>query len=183
MKTIIQEYNEFKDDIDTIAKHLTEIHGIHIICKKGCASCCTNLTVWPIEYYSILYNMQQDNVQNIEPSDQSCTFLKNNECQIYTYRPIICRTHGLPITFQEDENSTTQQVTFCEKNFTTLTTPDFHSQNTLNIDKVNQILYTFHYRYYKYCLENTTSPPINLESRIPLTQLIQDLKNNISLTN
>jgi hypothetical protein len=40
--------------------------------------------------------------------------LENGVCQLYAARPIICRTHGLPLLLGEAE---TRRVDYCPENF------------------------------------------------------------------
>lgn len=96
----------------------------YIKCKRGCSLCCSN-SYYPaselewrylkkgIENYfsnadieelhkkvwQIHKDRQEFTKQNANSDDFSyvCPFLKNNECSIYEYRPLVCRAHGLII--------------------------------------------------------------------------------------
>lgn len=164
---MIEKYIKFRNDIDKIIAYLENIHKEHMTCHKGCSNCCINLSVWPIEYYSIIEMMKRDNfsIQQIEKTQESCCFLKESCCQIYPYRPIICRTHGLPVAFKEQEEDEHCQVSFCEKNFTTAQNLEFHSQNTLSLEEVNRILYILNYEFVKQ--HDNMTPDL----RIPLMKL------------
>jgi Fe-S-cluster containining protein len=43
-----------------------------------------------------------------------CPFLLNGSCSVYAARPIICRTHGLPILYKGKLKS---EISVCRKNF------------------------------------------------------------------
>jgi Fe-S-cluster containining protein len=62
-------------------------------------------------------------------------------CQIYPFRPIICRTHGLPLAYwQEDSKPPGYGIIFCDQNFNAAHEICFDANNTLNMDQVNEKL-------------------------------------------
>jgi len=143
------EYITLIKKIDEEIARIEKIHKTQLNCKEGCDMCCVNLTVFPVEMEGILYKMELDGFDtgNIIFDDlASCGFLKNNLCQIYKYRPVICRTHGLPITFlnDDDPNDLFNEISFCELNFKlpaeTLETL-FEQSNILDIDNINSELF------------------------------------------
>lgn len=153
---IFEKYFELRKRTDENVKKLLEIHGPNIICKPKCSSCCVNLTVFQIEFESIKHEMGTDgfDIGSVTFDDQAtCGFLKNDLCQIYKYRPIICRTHGIPISFQNDDDPVEPYiaVSFCDLNFEDLDMGDdenddyegvcFDDNNTLNIDELNEELF------------------------------------------
>jgi uncharacterized protein len=143
------KYIELKRKIERLANHIETIHAGNINCKEGCSSCCINLSVFPFEFYGILYEMELDHFDCLKiefDEKQTCGFLKNNLCQIYKYRPIICRTHGLPVSFINDDNPNEifNEISFCELNFNM--SPEkleklFDESNILDIDKINSELF------------------------------------------
>ena len=61
---------------------------------------------------------------------------------IYSARPMICRTHGLPIAFVNmDAEEPEMSVSFCPKNFVGAEDVQFGDESTLNIDELNLRLY------------------------------------------
>jgi Fe-S-cluster containining protein len=40
-----------------------------------------------------------------KPTDGKCFFLKNNQCTIYTIRPLICRFYPFELKFAQDKNT------------------------------------------------------------------------------
>lgn len=120
-------YSSFKlflNDFDNILNFLFEQQKEYIFCKKGCSMCCQkgNYPFSRIEFWYITqgYINLDDNIkkivqQNIKDLRQQrknkkediifehkCPFLINNECCIYEYRGIICRTFGL--CYYDDKN-------------------------------------------------------------------------------
>ena len=66
-------------------------------------------------------------------------FLKNHRCTIYNSRPIICRTHGLPLLFTNNEAE--WELSACELNFQEFDLEKFTSKNTFPQDKFNSKLF------------------------------------------
>ena len=108
----------------------------YIFCKKGCALCCKNaqFPYTNIEFQLILeglkqleINMQQtisENIKKIVVQKQyhkesgskdkfryDCPFLINDECSIYYYRGLVCRSFGL-MTFLPNSEKT-PRIPFC----------------------------------------------------------------------
>ena len=102
----------------------------YICCKKGCAKCCKNgnypFTEIEFRYLMLgfkklkpeLQNVIKNKIQNIfedrltfegEHFNYECPFLQNDECLVYDYRGIICRTFGL-MYFRDDGSS---KIPFC----------------------------------------------------------------------
>jgi len=107
----------------------------------------------------------------LPPPDPSaaCAFLQNGLCAIYEHRPMICRTHGLPIAFT-DHDDATKNVDFCPKNFTSVPPRQlkFDETNTLDLDDLNFKLYEINADH----VEAQDMNPV----RIPLRRLHEELK-------
>lgn len=173
--TAINQYNKFIDSITESTENLESIHKANITCHKGCDSCCINLTVFPVEFFAIKERMSQDNFKSSQihfDNKASCGFLKNSICQIYEYRPLICRTHGLPIVFlnENDDGSEEWNVTFCDKNFTDKKSKEttFDDTNTLNLEDINSKLFSLNQHF----LQETKSN-YQITERIELKELLK----------
>lgn len=111
-------------------------------CKKGCAMCCMDYSIFPIEFYSIreaLSTQKLTGTADTADNSNSCVFLKNNACSIYSERPIICRTHGLPLLYMNDNSE--WELSACELNFRSFDMDDFTPENTFPQDKFNSELF------------------------------------------
>ena len=107
---------KYKDFLDNLDKKLEEYFSAHkefIHCKPGCSSCCEKGD-YPLSKIELEYLMQgfislddetkirvQNNIKNIEKG-RTCPFLINKKCSIYSYRPIVCRVHGLAYICKEN---------------------------------------------------------------------------------
>lgn len=112
-----EDYEKFLKEFDELLSNLFEQQKKYIKCKKGCSKCCQNGD-YPMSQLEFRYLTQgyinlptdkkilvQNNMKKITSENQKdyqCPFLINNECCIYEYRGIICRTFG--ICYFDDEN-------------------------------------------------------------------------------
>lgn len=137
----IERYFKLLHRIDTESNRLTTLHGKALVCRPGCAACCRNLSVFPVEFHAIRQAMARAGVNpDIVAFDASapCGFLKEGQCGIYPFRPIICRTHGLPILFLDDSSGEyTWEVSFCELNFAGQENIEFTDNMLLDIEETN----------------------------------------------
>ena len=67
--------------------------------------------------------------------DGPCPLLEESRCLLYTARPIICRTHGLPLIMTQDGERT---VDFCPLNFQGLDT--LPGNAVIDLDRLNTTL-------------------------------------------
>ena len=91
--------------------------------------------IFPVEYYSIHKNLKSDKFA-LRPNfkdDNSCAFLSDHACLIYEHRPMICRTHGLPLIYTNDDNE--WELSNCELNFKAFNFEEFTFDNTYS--KIN----------------------------------------------
>lgn len=98
--------NDFYKNIDKITKELETINRDIIHCKKGCFFCCIDdITVWEIEAKHIINQIKINCVKIVPHPPGKCVFLNNDgACQIYQFRPYVCRTQGLPLRWIEEQN-------------------------------------------------------------------------------
>ncbi|MDH4202725.1 MAG: YkgJ family cysteine cluster protein [Phycisphaerae bacterium] len=139
----IDIYYRLREEVDSQVAVLEKLHKDWMACRKGCCSCCLNLSVWPVEFYAILEQMKAAKWPKPQFNEgKECGFLDREDgCQIYPFRPIICRTHGLPLAYwQDDSHPPGYGIIFCDQNFDAAGDIGFDANNTLNMDQVNEKL-------------------------------------------
>lgn len=170
----IEIYYRLRGEVDSKVAVLEKLHGEWMACRKGCCSCCLNLSVWPVEFYAILEQMKTVGwPRPVLSEDAKCDFLDGQGgCQIYPFRPIICRTHGLPLVYWHEETDPPGWgVMYCEKNFTKAEEIDFGPDTTLNMDEVNEKLARINIDF----LEERKDLDFEPINRVELSQLLDYL--------
>ncbi|OQY27919.1 MAG: hypothetical protein B6244_09220 [Candidatus Cloacimonetes bacterium 4572_55] len=132
--------------LEPIIKRLTERHSYHLTCFPGCSYCCHNVIgVWPVEAFFLQHHIRQateDHLSLIKKNLRTstyCPLLIDDKCSLYAYRPVICRTHGLPLLheFEEDDPA----IDYCEFNFVEVTPGFIFRRNeSINLNNLNTAL-------------------------------------------
>jgi Fe-S-cluster containining protein len=141
-KKHFKKYKNLVAEIEQSAKPLEEMHSKHMLCKNGCDLCCIDFSIFPVEFYYILSELKKSGTKlelELLQKGNTCAFLKNHSCTIYAHRPIMCRTHGLPLIYVNDDDE--YELSACELNFTEFDFEDFTMENTLPQDKFNSKLF------------------------------------------
>ncbi|MCI0500034.1 MAG: YkgJ family cysteine cluster protein [Planctomycetales bacterium] len=174
MNNPIQQYYQLRSEVGQFSVKLSGVHFGHIACRKGCCECCMDLSVWPVEFYAIVEEMKAIGWPKPKlNADKECGFLdEQGGCQIYPFRPLICRTHGLPLAYwYDDTNPPGYGVMFCKKNFTGVDDIDFGSNSTLNMDTINEQLARINIVFIDENKDLSFEPTTRIELRELLTHL------------
>jgi Fe-S-cluster containining protein len=145
----VKKYLKLRKEIDKTCDTLHEIHKKHTACKLGCDECCMNFRLLPVEFHSICFSLKDSKTTiNNNPDQDSCLFLHNHSCLIYQNRPIICRSHGLPI-LDMDQEGEDWELSFCPLNFNATKDEYFTHQNCYHQDSFNSKLYLLNLEFIK----------------------------------
>lgn len=163
VENFLLNYKNLVKKIDEKCHSITEQYNQYINCKKGCSQCCKLEAVFPVEAVSIALSII-DNKINFKTTRENdfCNFLNEDICTIYKERPIICRTHGYPIFFEEDGR---QKADCCSMNFTDIG-ENLGSNAFIDIDKINNLLYTINSLFIK-----ELNLPFTPDERVLLTDI------------
>ncbi len=113
---------------DAFFVRVAERHGTDMQCASGCSDCChVRLTITEVEAAAIRAHVagwpaeRRRALAVARSSDSRCAALDDaGRCKIYDARPLVCRTHGVPIRMGQGALSA---VHACHRNFTRIT-PD-----------------------------------------------------------
>lgn len=138
----LANYRVLVSKVDEICATVTAAFAEQIQCHAGCSGCCRELTLFPVEAAALLVALAALPPQHREALDasgtrdsDSCPLLVDDLCLVYESRPIICRTHGLPLLLKADGES---RIDFCPENFReTKTLP---GTAIINLELLNQAL-------------------------------------------
>lgn len=99
-ETLMAQYRTLCGYCDTVFNRALDALRPHIRCARGCSACCVLETVAPLEASVIADYVQTVSRPDNAPDDSShCVLLHQDTCTIYPARPIICRTHGVPLLY------------------------------------------------------------------------------------
>lgn len=140
-KDIIQEYDNLINAIESKNNRLLKEHSAHINCKKTCSSCCLDFKIVPVEKFIIHNKFSENNINTASfiKSGNTCKYLSNGECSIYQYRPIMCRTHGFPLLYL-NEDETAYEFSTCDLNFLDYDLDEVSEANSIMMDDHNYII-------------------------------------------
>lgn len=100
----VESLRVLHEDVDSRAGKLARLHSSRLVCRRGCHDCCVDgLSVFEIEADHIRTNYARL-LANAKPhAAGACAFLaKDGSCRIYSHRPYVCRTQGLPLRWMEE---------------------------------------------------------------------------------
>jgi hypothetical protein len=123
---LLARYHELTDKIDAFFDRVHARHAADMRCAAGCDLCCrTRLTVTSVEAAAIVEWAERHTHEEraviaraAAASDHSrCAALDDaGRCRIYEARPIVCRSHGVPVRMRDARSLPVVQS--CELNFT-----------------------------------------------------------------
>ncbi len=130
--------------LDTRSAEITLRRAAHFACRIGCDGCCqTERTVSDIEYAALEQAVAdlpetsrlrlREQIQRRETDDGPCGLLMDGRCAVYEERPLICRSHGLPMVME-------QQLSVCPLNFTEMDIADLPNEDLISVDTLTAIL-------------------------------------------
>lgn len=127
MSRAVSRIEELAHKVDAFFARVAVRHGTDMQCATGCSDCChVRLTVTAVEAAAIRAHVttwpteQRRNLAEAGPTDRCAALDAAGRCKIYPARPLVCRSHGVPIRLRRGALPVVQA---CYRNFTH-TTPD-----------------------------------------------------------
>jgi uncharacterized protein len=147
---IFHNYQKLLKKVDEFSSRIIQRYGKNINCGYGCSDCCQqNLNLLPLEYlfiqkgFSLLPEPMRKIVHNRSAQGLGdytpCLLLNHEACVLYERRPIICRTHGLPLFITEGDK---ERRDCCPKNFTSYCLELLPQTDFIHLERLNTILIT-----------------------------------------
>jgi uncharacterized protein len=140
---LLADYRKLIEKVDALCATITRNHAADIACRKGCCDCCRHFSIFWVEACALAEAIGKLPVtealalrQHAAAAEGAvCPLLQEGACVLYQHRPIICRTHGLPILVDQTD---TQLVDFCPRNF--LSSETLPGTAIINLDRLNAAL-------------------------------------------
>lgn len=145
MDKLLANYFQMVSRVDHLCQGIHDMLAAQITCSKGCSSCCTAITLFPVEAAALnaaleaLPDEQRTAIlQHVaaHAEGERCPLLEDHCCLLYDARPIICRTHGLPIVYTEGPE---QKADCCPLNLSDDEQPVSGSA-VIDLDRLNTLL-------------------------------------------
>ena len=144
MEQLFRNYRLLVQKVDQFCRQAVKNHGERIVCRPGCDSCCRHLSLFPIEAFALasafrhatphLAASLRRQISEASPEGR-CPLLLEGLCALYDARPLICRTHGLPVMMSTQGE---RRVDCCPHNFTGMET--LPGDSVLDLDRLNEML-------------------------------------------
>lgn len=114
-------------------------------CRLGCSGCCTpRFSVFEVEAAPIRRTLaelarrepqRRQRIREQAADAPHCALLLDGQCSVYEERPLICRSHGLPIVVRDEHGNAS--IDHCPLNFQEVQAPP---PSRLDLSAVNQPL-------------------------------------------
>ena len=163
--THLRNLIQLRERLDSHSARVTAVHAKHFACRQGCSGCCqTERTVNDLEFAALT-----EGFEALEPATQErlsnnpgsgCPLLLDDTCALYEERPLICRSHGLPIILEN-------RLDVCPLNFEDMSLKELPETDLLSVDTITTILAVSNMLY---CQEASGDP----ERRRPVSALWDD---------
>lgn len=144
MPGLLDNYNNLVSRVNDLCREIDASLTGQITCSAGCSSCCTAITIFPVEAAALgtaLSRLPPHEAAAIrrhvtgQADGERCPLLADHRCLLYTDRPIICRTHGLPVIVTQNDQ---RQVDCCPRN--PIDTTTLTGSHIIDLDRLNPLL-------------------------------------------
>jgi hypothetical protein len=120
---LLDRYRELAAKVDAFFARVAERHASDLRCAAGCDSCCRQrLTVTTVEADAVAELVRalpaeaRARLGRDAHPDRCAALDDDGRCQIYAARPLVCRSHGVPIRLRAPGSLPVVQA--CHLNFT-----------------------------------------------------------------
>ena len=144
MVNILANYRQMIARIDDLCRGIEAALRGQISCSEGCSACCTAITIFPVEAAALRSALEALPVAEAatirchvteHAAGERCPLLSHDRCLLYAARPIICRTHGLPILYTDSEE---RRIDCCPMNLDGCET--LSGAAVIDLDRLNVLL-------------------------------------------
>jgi N-acetylglutamate synthase-like GNAT family acetyltransferase len=101
---IVTTVEEIHREVDEAASLLFALHRDRLHCAQGCTRCCVDgISVFAVEAELIRAHHGGLIGRGTPHPEGACAFLdETGACRIYSHRPYVCRTQGLPLRWLDE---------------------------------------------------------------------------------
>jgi len=147
----LENYRALIARVDEMCGRTAAAFASSLACRPGCDACCRHLTIFAIEAAALREALQElpaNEAEKIRAAarlstpDGPCPLLHDGLCLLYQARPVICRTHGLPLLMKRDEDTV---IDFCPENFRGVSS--IPGSAVIDLERLNSVLATINALY------------------------------------
>lgn len=142
---ILKNYLDLIRQLDAFCGKIGERFTDKIACRAGCSGCCRHISLFPVEAFALASALKElptktsghiRSKARVASPDGPCPLLGENLCLLYDARPVICRTHGMPLLLSGEAG--TRGIDFCPLNFQGV--DKLPGDAVIDLDRVNETL-------------------------------------------
>jgi uncharacterized protein len=121
---LLRNYRGLVCRIDSFWTQVANACPGQLTCREGCDACCRHLSLFWVEGAALgaaLAQLPMADMDRVRRQarqagvDGTCPLLWQGRCLLYAARPVICRTHGLPVLLPSAQGQ--RQLDHCPENF------------------------------------------------------------------
>jgi Fe-S-cluster containining protein len=170
MKPFFTHYTKLIKNLEVLCSSISKSYSKYMNCGNKCTGCCIDgLTLLPVEAEYIEQKLRNKKII-LNRQKGKCVFLEDDSCQIYKYRPIVCRTQGYPLLYR-DEVKEQAEVSYCDLNFKGVNDGfKFSGDSMIDMDKMNIVLLAVNDEYAK-------NAGINKNTRCSMRELAKKINS------
>jgi hypothetical protein len=170
-------YRTLLAQVDQLCARIAAAYPDQLACRAGCSSCCSLQGVLPVEAASLaeaLHRLPAAETERLRSrlasasGDDCCPLLTEACCPLYAARPVICRTHGLPLLVEDAHG---RRVDRCPLNFAGVET--LPGSAVIDLETLNGALAAVNRHFLAGCF-----PDHRLPERIPLQKIADFLRGS-----
>lgn len=144
-------YRQLRAQVEGLCQRIEREQAAHLACRRGCDGCCRHLRLFAVEAAALRAALRQQTPQRqalirtraaAAAASDPCPLLADGACLLYEARPIICRTHGLPLLV---DAGGTGRVDYCPLNFAGVAS--LPGDAVIDLERLNTVLVAINRRY------------------------------------
>lgn len=151
LSALLDNYRLLLARVDDLCRGIEERFRTVITCTAGCDGCCRHLSLFPVEAAALAAELAdqppavrrqiRERAGNASAAGP-CPLLEGHRCLLYPARPLICRTHGMPLLLQRGGK---RQVDYCPLNFRGVSS--LPGSAVIDLDRLNEALVAVNLRF------------------------------------
>jgi Fe-S-cluster containining protein len=166
MDDLFAHYTQLLARLADFERKLRSRHAKDIHCGPGCAACCGQvLDLLPVEFHYLRAAAQAADLRRTAAAGTGCPLLSGGTCRLYDYRPVICRTHGMPLLIEAEGR---RQADCCPENFQAGALAGLPGESLLDLERVNLLLVSINHVF-------AAAAGIAADERISIAELFRDM--------